>query len=42
MKYLREEKPPTNPETGAKEIDEDFFRKYKKLHKTREFRNRDE
>ena len=28
MQQLRDESPPTHPETGAKEVDEEFFKKY--------------
>ena len=42
MQKLRDETPPSQPETGDKEIDEDFFKKYKKLRNMREFTNREE
>ena len=31
MKKLRDETPPTHPETCAKDQDDEFFKKYKKL-----------
>ena len=42
MQKLRDETPPTHPETGDKDQDEDFFKKYKKLRNMREFQNRNE